>query len=46
MFAAGPATTAGKYRVDASSTGYATKSVDAVDVSTQNQSNVNFALVP
>jgi hypothetical protein len=46
VFAAGTATTPGKYRVDASATGYATKSIDAVDVSAQNQSNVNFALVP
>ncbi|MFD2366549.1 DUF4382 domain-containing protein [Pseudoduganella sp. GCM10020061] len=37
---------AGKYRVDASATGYATKSVDAVDITTQAQSAVNFALTP
>ncbi|HEY1042299.1 MAG TPA: DUF4382 domain-containing protein [Telluria sp.] len=36
----------GKYRVDASATGYATKTVDAVDVSTQPQAGVNFSLVP
>jgi hypothetical protein len=46
VFAASTATAAGKYRVDASATGYATKTVDPVDVSTQNQANVNFALVP
>ncbi len=37
---------AGKYKVDASATGYATKSVASVDISAANQSNVNFALVP
>lgn len=36
----------GKYLVDASATGYATKSMAAVDLSVANQSNVNFALVP
>jgi len=36
----------GKYQVDASATGYATKSTAAVDISTQNQSNVNFTLTP
>ncbi|HEU5436577.1 MAG TPA: DUF4382 domain-containing protein [Telluria sp.] len=46
VFAASTTTTAGKYRVDASATGYTTKSVEAVDVTTQNQANVNFALVP
>ncbi|HEX9173312.1 MAG TPA: DUF4382 domain-containing protein [Telluria sp.] len=45
VFAASTATAAGKYRVDASATGYVTKTVDPVDVSTQNQANVNFALV-
>ena len=35
----------GKYKVDASATGYTTKSVAAVDITTANQSNVNFTLV-
>jgi hypothetical protein len=35
-----------KYQVDASANGYATKSVPMVDISTQNQSNVNFTLTP
>jgi hypothetical protein len=37
---------AGKYKVDASATGYTTKSVAVVDITTANQSNVNFTLVP
>lgn len=37
---------AGKYTVDASAIGYATKSVAPVDISVANQSNVNFSLVP
>jgi hypothetical protein len=38
---------AGKYLVSASATGYATQSkAEPVDISTQNASNVNFALVP
>jgi hypothetical protein len=37
---------AGKYKLDASATGYAVKSIAAVDIVTANQSNVNFALVP
>ncbi len=44
-----PATTLpgiGKYRVDASSTGFTTKSLASVDISSSNQQNVNFALVP
>lgn len=36
----------GKYRVDASATGYIAKSIASVDISTANQSNVNFALIP
>ncbi|NML62501.1 DUF4382 domain-containing protein [Massilia sp. RP-1-19] len=37
----------GKYSVSASATGYASQTkVDAVDISTQNASNVNFALAP
>lgn len=35
----------GKYRVDASASGYTTKSIASVDISISNQSNVNFALV-
>jgi hypothetical protein len=45
-FAASVGTGAGKYGVEASATGYATKTVDGVDISTTNQSNVNFTLVP
>jgi hypothetical protein len=37
---------AGKYKVDASATGYATKSIASVDISAANQTNVDFALVP
>lgn len=37
---------AGKYRVDASATGYATKTVESVDISTQAQAGVNFSLTP
>jgi hypothetical protein len=37
---------AGKYKLDAAATGYAVKSIAAVDIATANQSNVNFALVP
>jgi hypothetical protein len=36
----------GKYKVDASATGYSVKSIAAVDITAANQSNVNFALVP
>jgi hypothetical protein len=36
----------GKYLVDASATGYAVKSIAVVDITTANQANVNFALVP
>ena len=36
----------GKYKVEASATGYAGRSVAAVDISVAAQSNVNFALVP
>lgn len=45
-FAASTATTPGKYRVEAAATGYATKAVDGVDITTSNQSNVNFTLTP
>jgi len=37
---------AGKYQVDASGTGYTTKSVSLVDVSTANATGVNFTLTP
>jgi hypothetical protein len=37
---------AGKYRVDASANGYTAKSLATVDISTANQSNVNFSLAP
>lgn len=48
VFAANTTTTpgTGKYAVSASATGYAVKTTASVDISTQNQSNVNFALVP
>lgn len=36
----------GKYRVDASATGYTSKSIASVDISAADQFNVNFALVP
>lgn len=44
VFNASSAAPAGKYRVEAAATGYVTKSVDNVDISAANQSNVNFAL--
>ena len=48
VFAASTTTTpgTGKYRVDASATGYTAKSTATVDISAANQSAVNFALVP
>ncbi len=46
VFNASTATKAASYRVEAAATGYAAKSVDAVDIGTANQSNVNFALTP
>ena len=36
----------GKYKVDASATGYTAKSLAAVDISVAAQANVNFSLVP
>jgi hypothetical protein len=36
----------GKYKVDASATGYTAKSLAAVDISVAVQANVNFSLVP
>ncbi len=48
VFAADLATVpgTGKYKVSASATGYAAKSIDLIDVSLLNQSNVNFVLIP
>ncbi|MGG7603926.1 DUF4382 domain-containing protein [Massilia sp. BKSP1R2A-1] len=43
-FSAGSAAPAGKYRVEASATGYAARAVDGVDIGSSNQSNVHFAL--
>lgn len=43
-FSASSAAPAGKYRVEAAAAGYVTKSVDGVDISASNQSNLNFAL--
>lgn len=45
-FAASTATTPGKYRVEAAAAGYATKAVEAVDITAANQTNVNFSLTP
>ena len=36
----------GKYRVDASATGYAGKSTPVVDITSANAVNVNFSLAP
>ena len=36
----------GKYRVEASGTGYTTKAIDLVDVSTANAAKVDFTLAP
>ncbi|CAN7566357.1 DUF4382 domain-containing protein [Massilia sp. LjRoot122] len=44
VFSASSAAPSGKYRVEATAAGYVTKSVDNVDITTANQSNVNFAL--
>jgi len=44
VFGASSAAPAGKYRVEAAATGYATKTVDGVDITAANQSNLNFAL--
>jgi hypothetical protein len=45
-----PATTvlpgAGKYRVEASGTGYAAKTIDVVDISATNATKVDFTLAP
>jgi hypothetical protein len=37
---------AGKYRVEAGGTGYATKAIDAIDISTANAAKVDFTLTP
>jgi hypothetical protein len=37
---------AGKYRVEASGTGYTTKAIDMVDISTANAAKVDFTLTP
>jgi hypothetical protein len=37
---------AGKYKLDASATGYTTQSLPLVDISVASQLNVNFALLP
>ena len=37
---------AGKYRVEASGTGYTTKAIDMVDISAANATKVDFTLVP
>jgi len=36
----------GKYRVEAAGTGYATKAIDVVDISTANAAKVDFTLTP
>ena len=36
----------GKYKVEAAASGYATQSLPSVDISTANQSGVNFTLTP
>jgi hypothetical protein len=36
----------GKYRVEASGTGYTTKAIDVVDISTANATKVDFTLTP
>jgi hypothetical protein len=36
----------GKYKVEAAATGYTAQNIAAVDISTSNQSGVNFTLVP
>lgn len=48
IFAAQTNTTpgTGKYRVEASANGYATQFTPSVDISTANQSGVNFTLLP
>jgi hypothetical protein len=48
VFVADPASTpgTGKYRVDASATGYTSVSQAQVDISTNNATDVNFSLVP
>jgi hypothetical protein len=36
----------GKYRVEASGTGYATRTIDPVDIATANAAKVDFTLAP
>jgi hypothetical protein len=43
-FGASNATPNGKYRIEASAAGYAAKAIDAVDIGSSKQPNVNFAL--
>jgi hypothetical protein len=45
-FGATTGITPAKYTVEASANGYATKSVDGIDLSTGNQAAVNFTLTP
>jgi hypothetical protein len=45
-FAASAGLGAGSYRVDASATGYAARSVDGVNIATANATGVNFTLAP
>jgi hypothetical protein len=45
-FAASAGLSAGSYRVDASATGYTTKSIDGVNIATANAAAVNFTLTP
>lgn len=45
VFSGGAASTAGKYTVEASATGYAAKSAQ-VDITSANQSNIDFTLTP
>jgi hypothetical protein len=46
VFTASAGTAVGKYTVEATADGYTSKSVDAVDITTTNQTGVNFSLVP
>lgn len=36
----------GKYRIEAGGTGYTTKAIDVVDISTANAAGVDFTLTP
>ncbi|WP_156328156.1 MULTISPECIES: hypothetical protein [unclassified Massilia] len=48
MFASGTTVQpdVGKYRVEASGTGYTAKPIDAVDISAANATKVDFTLAP